>query len=85
MNAGTCWGKNTIDPSGRHVEKPRKATLTLFLDSATVLVTMAFVEHTFNLIYIKKFGGGNFYGFISIFCSEGSSSLGCCTLSTGKS
>jgi hypothetical protein len=29
MNAGTCWGKNTIDPSGRGIEKPRKATLTL--------------------------------------------------------
>jgi hypothetical protein len=28
MNAGTCWGKNTIDPSGRGIEKPRKATLT---------------------------------------------------------
>jgi hypothetical protein len=21
MNAGTCWGKNTIDPGGRSVEK----------------------------------------------------------------
>jgi hypothetical protein len=29
MNAGTCWGKNTIDPSGRGIEKPRKASLTL--------------------------------------------------------
>jgi ribosomal protein L17 len=29
MNAGTCWGKNTIDPSGRGIEKPREATLTL--------------------------------------------------------
>jgi hypothetical protein len=29
MNAGTCWGKNTIDLRGRGVEKPRKATLTL--------------------------------------------------------
>jgi hypothetical protein len=28
MNAGTCWGKNTIDPRGRGVERPRKATLT---------------------------------------------------------
>jgi phosphorylcholine metabolism protein LicD len=28
MNAGTCWAKNTIGPSGRGVEKPRKATLT---------------------------------------------------------
>jgi hypothetical protein len=28
MNAGTCWGKNKIDPSGRGIEKPRKATLT---------------------------------------------------------
>jgi hypothetical protein len=27
MNAGTCWGKNTIDPRGRGVERPRKATL----------------------------------------------------------
>jgi hypothetical protein len=30
MNAGTCWGKNKIDPSGRRVEKPRKATFTFF-------------------------------------------------------
>jgi hypothetical protein len=30
MNAGTCWGKNTIDLRGRGVEKPREATLTLF-------------------------------------------------------
>jgi hypothetical protein len=34
MNAGTCWGKNTIgpkviDPGGRSVEKPREVTLTL--------------------------------------------------------
>jgi hypothetical protein len=29
MNAGTCWGKNTIDPRGRGVERPRNATLTL--------------------------------------------------------
>jgi hypothetical protein len=28
MNAGTCWGKNTIDSSGRGIEKTRKATLT---------------------------------------------------------
>jgi hypothetical protein len=28
MNAGTCWGKNTKDPSSRGIEKPRKATLT---------------------------------------------------------
>jgi hypothetical protein len=28
MNVGTCWGKNTIDPSGRRVEKSHKATLT---------------------------------------------------------
>jgi hypothetical protein len=33
MNAGTCWGKNTIDPSGQRVEKPRKATLTFFFRS----------------------------------------------------
>jgi hypothetical protein len=32
MNAGTCWGKNTIDPRGRGVEKPRKkAPLTFCL------------------------------------------------------
>jgi hypothetical protein len=29
MNAGTCWGKNTIDPRDRGVERPRKATLPL--------------------------------------------------------
>jgi hypothetical protein len=28
MNAGTCWGKNTIDPRGRSVEKPREVPLT---------------------------------------------------------
>jgi hypothetical protein len=33
-NAGTCWGKNTIGPSGRGVERPREATLTFnLLDS----------------------------------------------------
>jgi hypothetical protein len=37
-NAGTCWGKNTIDPSGRGIEKPRKATLTLtFSDGKQIL------------------------------------------------
>jgi hypothetical protein len=30
MNAGTCWGKNTIDPSGRGVEKPHKNDFTVF-------------------------------------------------------
>jgi hypothetical protein len=35
MNAGTCWGENTIDPSGRGIEKPRKATLTFNLLTAT--------------------------------------------------
>jgi hypothetical protein len=30
MNAGSCWGKNTIDQRGHGVEKPRKATLTFF-------------------------------------------------------
>jgi hypothetical protein len=32
MNAGTFWGKNTIDPSGRCIEKPCKATLTFNLN-----------------------------------------------------
>jgi hypothetical protein len=27
MNAGTCWGKNTIGPSVRSVERPRDVTL----------------------------------------------------------
>jgi hypothetical protein len=31
MNAGTCWGKNTIDPRGRSVEKPRKSDFQFFL------------------------------------------------------
>jgi hypothetical protein len=31
MNAGTCWGKNTIGMRGRGVERLRKATLTLRL------------------------------------------------------
>jgi hypothetical protein len=31
MNAGTCWGKNTIGPRGRGVERPRKATLPFTL------------------------------------------------------
>jgi hypothetical protein len=25
MNAGTCWGKNMIDPRAHSVEKPRKS------------------------------------------------------------
>ena len=54
------------------------------IDTATVLVTIAFVEQSFNLTYITNSNGGNFCGFTSIFFSEGLSSLGCCTLSTGK-
>jgi hypothetical protein len=38
MNAGTCWGKNTIDPRGRGIERPRKATLPFFTFSSSYLV-----------------------------------------------
>jgi hypothetical protein len=38
MNEGTCWGKNTIDPRGRGVERPRKATLTLFFRVLTAVL-----------------------------------------------
>jgi hypothetical protein len=31
MNAGTCWGKNTIGPSGWSVERPRDVTLPFTL------------------------------------------------------
>jgi hypothetical protein len=31
MNAGTSWGKNTIGPSDRGVEKPHEVTLTFFI------------------------------------------------------
>jgi hypothetical protein len=30
MNAGTCWGKNTIDPRGRSVEKAPGSDFNLF-------------------------------------------------------
>jgi hypothetical protein len=40
MNAGTCWGKNTIDPSGRGIEKPRTATLTFFTPFFTPLLNL---------------------------------------------
>jgi uncharacterized protein Usg len=39
MNAGTCWGKNTIDPRGRSVEKPCEATLTFNLLTPGKIVT----------------------------------------------
>jgi hypothetical protein len=41
MNEGTCWGKNTIDPSGRGIEKTRKATLTFFLAQFTLQLTVS--------------------------------------------
>jgi hypothetical protein len=42
MNAGTCWGKNTIDPSGQGIEKPRKATLTLKKKTLSAAATAQF-------------------------------------------
>jgi hypothetical protein len=35
MNAGTCWGKNTIGPSGQSVERPRDVTLPLLFSRRT--------------------------------------------------
>jgi hypothetical protein len=37
MNAGTCWGKNTIGPRGRSVEKALGSDFNFFL-SATMNV-----------------------------------------------
>jgi hypothetical protein len=34
---GNLLGKNTIDPSGRRVEKPRKATYTLTFNRASIV------------------------------------------------
>ena len=31
MNAGTCWGKNTIDRTDAVLKKPHKTTFTFFL------------------------------------------------------
>jgi hypothetical protein len=44
MNAGTCWGKNKIDPSGRGIEKPRKTTLTLTLEG---------ILWTYSILYLR--------------------------------
>jgi hypothetical protein len=43
------------------------AVAAMDIDTTTVLVTMAFVEQSFNLPYITNFNGGNFCGFINIF------------------
>jgi hypothetical protein len=52
MNVGTCWGKNTIDPSGRCVEKPRKATLNtvtvLLLPMMVVAIIMFIMMMTYD-------------------------------------
>jgi hypothetical protein len=42
MNAGICWGKNTIDPSGRGIEKHHKATLT-FLTFQYIMVENKYI------------------------------------------
>jgi hypothetical protein len=39
MNAGTRWGKNTIDPSGRGIEKARKETFFNLLITLTMVTT----------------------------------------------
>jgi hypothetical protein len=44
MNAGTCWGKTKIDPSGRCVEKLRKVTLTFNLFTVKLLSDQAFMD-----------------------------------------
>jgi hypothetical protein len=46
MNAGTCWGKNTIGPSGRGVEKPREVTLTLTFLNSRYIITYGHVSLT---------------------------------------
>jgi hypothetical protein len=38
MNAETCWGKNTIEPRGRGIEKPREVTLTFFNPRTSVCI-----------------------------------------------
>jgi hypothetical protein len=48
MNAGTCWGKNTIDPSGRGIEKPRKVTLTFTL---AFFVVCAIIDQDYYYYY----------------------------------
>jgi hypothetical protein len=47
-NAGTCWGKNTIDPSGRGIEKPCKATLTFNTTTTTTTITTNYYHHYYN-------------------------------------
>jgi hypothetical protein len=47
MNAETCWGKNTIDPSGRGIEKPRTATLTVLTFKPDVWDKILPSQHAF--------------------------------------
>jgi hypothetical protein len=65
MNAGTCWGKNTIDPRGRSVEKPREVTLTfnLFMLRTVCLFRWGtyFILFCFILFYFSN---------LSVLCFE---------------
>jgi hypothetical protein len=38
MNAGTCWGKNTIDPSGLVIEKPASAVVSCVFGDKTSII-----------------------------------------------
>jgi hypothetical protein len=49
MNAGTCWGKNTIDPRGRSVEKAPGSDFTF-----TLGLLYCFLLDTF-LTYARNF------------------------------
>jgi hypothetical protein len=49
MNVGTYWGKNTIDPSGRGIEMPRKVTLTFNLLTCNKIL---FVKKYFSLLWL---------------------------------
>jgi hypothetical protein len=53
MNAGTCWGKNTIDPSGRRVEKLRKATLTFPCIVNLYYIILLLVGSFYNIVQVK--------------------------------
>jgi hypothetical protein len=55
MTAGNCWGKNTIDPSGRGIKKPRKATLTFFLQLLKSLVKIHRYGHAVVCVHNDVF------------------------------
>jgi hypothetical protein len=52
MNAGTCWGKNTIGPRGRSVEKAPGSDFTFTLHGFVVYVLRLYDEVT-NVEYVS--------------------------------